>query len=186
MSNSKEKKLKGPMKKIIIVLLLTLMPSYSYCQFHYFYFGGGNNGYSELRYQDKYYTVNPRGLKQFIAETEMPNELKTDLTQQAKKIANKKTISKVAGYGLFLTGAGIMLNEGLSKKEGEEMKSATLFKGLGIAALGGVLHLVIAPGKKDYFNFINKFNEGKNDDKLKLCLKVDYDKQMNYGLALSF
>lgn len=174
------------MQKIIIVLLLTLFSSHSYSQFHHFYFGGSKDVIKGIKYQDKYYSSSPRGLKQFIEETEMSSELKNNLSEQARKIANKRTISGVLVYGGFAVGGGIMFNEVLSKKEGEEVKASTLFKGLGIAAIGGILNLIISPNRKDYFDFINTFNEGQNGDKLKLSLKVDYDKQMNYGVVLSF
>lgn len=174
------------MLKKIIILFIILFSNYSFSQFYYFYRGHSENVITGFKYKDNYYDASPNGLKKFISETEMSSDLKNNLTEQTKKIKTNQIISDIAFFGGFGAGAGIMINEGLNREEGEQMKSSTLFTGLGVAALGGIINLIIKPKKKDYFNFINTFNNGKEEEKIKVGLKIDYTEQMNYGIAISF
>lgn len=173
------------MLKKMIVLLVLLFSNYTFSQFHYFYFGGGKSEPERLKYHDKYYDANPRGLKQFVEETEMSDELKGDLKEQIKKISNKKITSKIFTYGGFGTGAGIMINEVMTTEDGETYNKTNLFKGLGVALAGAIIGYIISPKNKDYYEFVNTFNE-KQNDKINFSLKVDYDRQMNYGFVMSF
>ena len=171
-------------KGLLILFIFTC--NYSFSQFYYFYNGGSGNNLKGFKYQDNYYDVNPKGLKLFINETSMSDEMKSELSNQIKKISSNKTIADVALYGGFGLGAGIMINEALSTEDGEQMKSSTLFTGLGVFALGGIIHLIVGPKKKDYYNFINTFNKGNTEDKIDIALKIDYSQQMNYGIAITF
>ncbi|RKE91901.1 hypothetical protein [Ichthyenterobacterium magnum] len=169
-----------------IFILFILISNYSFSQFYYFHRGNSENVIIGFKYQDNYYDASPKGLKKFINEVEMSNNLKNDLLNQANKIKTNKTISDIAFYGGFGAGAGIMISEALSVDDGEQMKSSTLFTGLGVAALGGIINWIIKPKKKDYYNFINTFNNGKKENKIKVGFKIDYTEQMNYGIAISF
>lgn len=179
------------MKEIItlkkgIIILFILFSNYSFSQFYYFYKGNSENVITGFKYQDNFYDASPKGLEKFINETEMSNELKKDLFEQTKKIRKNQTISSIAFYGGFAVGAGIMTNEALSTGEGEKMKTSTLFTGLGVAVLGGIINWIVKPKKKDYFHFINTFNNDQKESKIDLSLKIDYLDQMNYGIVLSF
>ncbi|GIZ08851.1 hypothetical protein [Flavobacterium sp. UMI-01] len=174
------------MLKKVIIIVFFLFSNYSFSQFHHYYFANSKGSIAGIKYQDKYYSSSSSGLKKFINETEMPDELKNNLNEQARRIATKNIVSGILVYGGFALGGGIMFNEVVNKKDGENPESATLFKGLGIAVLGGVFNFIISPKRKDYFNFINTFNENQNGDKLKVSLKIDYSKQLNYGISMSF
>lgn len=176
----------GVSVKLGLILLLVLLSNYSFSQYHYFYTGTSESVLTGFKYNDNYYDASPSGLKKFVSEVEMPEELKNQLTQQAEKISRNDLISDIALYGGFGVGAAIVINEGLSKKEGEHMKASTAFKGLGIAALGGIINWIVSPKRKDYYNFLNTFNNGKNEEKIKFGLNITYDKQMNYGIAINF
>lgn len=188
-TNSKKQKLfmisKFPVS-IVLIMLFMLTSNYSFSQFHYFYKGGSENEVTGFKYNDNYYDASPAGLKKFINEVEMADGVKADLTAQAKNISRNDLIATISLYGGFGVGAAIVINEGLNKKEGEHMKASTAFTGLGIAALGGIINWIVNPKRKDYYNFVNTFNNGKNQEKIKFGLKIDYDKQMNYGLVIAF
>ena len=171
--------------KNAMILVFLLVSNASFSQFYYFYRGNSENVVTGFKYQDNYYDASPKGLKKFISETQMSDMLKADLTAQTKKMSTNQTISNIALYGGFGVGAGIMINEATSKSDGEQFKSSTLFTGLGVAALGGILNWIIKPKKKDYYNFINTFNNGTKE-KIEVGLKIDYSKQMNYGITIAF
>lgn len=173
------------LKKFLLLICLCTF-NYSFSQFYYFYNGGSGSDVNGFKYQDNYYDVNPKGLKLFTSETTMSDEMRTELSKQLKKISTNNTIANVALYGGFGIGAGIMINEALSKENGEQFKSSTLFTGLGVFALGGIINLIVGPKKKDYYNFINTFNKGTSEDKINIALKIDYSQQMNCGIAITF
>lgn len=175
-----------PTLKKGIIILFILFSNYSFSQFYYFYRGNVENVFTSFQYQDNFYDASPKGLQKFIDETEMSSELKKDLVEQTKKIRTNQTISSIAFYGGFAAGAGIMINEALSTGNGEQMKSSTLFTGLGVAALGGIINLIVKPKKKDYFTFFNTFNNDQKEKKIHVSLKIDYLEHLNYGIALSF
>lgn len=163
------------MKKTItlkkgIIILFILFSNYSFSQFHYFYKDNFANGISGIKYQDNFYDVNAKGLEKFINETEMPTELKKDLFEQTKKIRKNQTISSIALYGGFAGGAGIMINEALNPSDGGKMKSSNLFMGLGVAVLGGIINLIVKPKIKDYFHFVNTFNNNNLQES-----KIDFE-----------
>lgn len=176
----------GVSAKIGLMLLLVFLSNYSFSQYHYFYTGTSDSVLTGFKYNDNYYDASSSGLKKFVSEVEMPEELKSELTQQAKKISRNDLISDIALYGGFGVGAAIVINEGFNKKEGEHMKTSIAFKGLGIAALGGIVNWIASPKRKDYYNFVNTFNKWRNEEKIKFGLHITFDKQMNYGVAINF
>lgn len=175
-----------PILKKLMILLILFISNYSFSQFYYFYRGHSENVVTGFKYQDNYYDASPSGLTKFISETDMSSDVKQDLIAQTKKIKTNKIVSDVAMYGGFGIGAGIMINEALTVEEQEQMSSSTLFTGLGVVVLGGIINLITKPKKKDYFNFINTFNNGKQAAKIDIGLKIDYSEQLNYGIAISF
>lgn len=175
-----------PVFKTGIVIVFLLISNYSFSQFFYFDRGTSEKVVKGFTYQDNYYDTSPNGLKKFISETEMSESLKKDLSAQANIMAKNKTISDIALYGGFGIGAGIMINEALSKSDGEQYNSGTLLAGLGVALLGGVVNWIVKPKIKDYYNFVNTFNNGNKEHKIKVGLKIDHKEQMNYGITLAF
>ena len=103
-----------------------------------------------------------------------------------KNIRTKDLVSNIAGWGLWSAGAGIMLNEALTKnKEGQEFKSSTVFQGLGVVLVGALLKEFIRPKKRHYNNFVNTFNK-KQSEKIRFEVVLNYEKNMNFGLAINF
>ena len=173
--------------KQTILLFILFSNIFCYSQIPTFRNYGGNSiEYNGFKYQDQYYEAKPRGLKTFLEDNEMDAGLKILLTQKMNKIRNKNLTSKITGWGLWGAGAGIMLNEALSKnKEGKEFKSSTIFTGLGVAALGALLKEFIRPKKRHYNDFVNTFNK-KQSEKIKFEIVLNYEKKMNLGLAIIF
>lgn len=169
----------------LLFLIFTSLLSYSQIPVFHNYRGGGEK-YDSFKYKDQYYQARPRGLKAFLDENEMDSKLKMILTEKMKRIRNKDLISNISGWGLWATGAGIMLNEALSKnKEGKEFKSSTIFQGLGVALVGSLLKEFIRPKDKHYNDFVNTFNR-KQSEKIKFKIGLNYDKNLNFGLAINF
>lgn len=174
------------MKKII--LLLTIIFSVkSYSQIPIFHnHGGGTEKYNSFLYKYQYYEARPSGLKTFLNENEMDPKLKITLTEKMQRIRNRDLISKISGWGLWITASGIMLNEGFSKyKQGKNLNGSTLVTGLGVAILGGLLKEFIRPKDKHYNDFINTFNR-KESEKIKFDITCNYNESLNFGLAVSF
>ena len=130
--------------------------------------------------------MSPNGLKKFLKETEMPAELKSNLTNQMQSIKKRKRVADIIFWATFLAGVGIMANEAMSVKEYEKMKSGTLFTGLGIVVGGVLVNIITKPKKKDYLEFFNSFNKSSDANTIKIGFKIDYTRQMNYGIVISF
>jgi hypothetical protein len=173
--------------KQITLLFLIFISSLSFSQIPVFNnYGGSSIEYDGFKYQDQYYEARPRGLKTFLEENEMDSNLKILLTKKMKNIKTKDLVSNIAGWGLWSAGAGIMLNEALSKnKEGKEFKSSTIFTGLGVAVVGALLKEFIRPKKRHYNDFVNTFNK-KQSEKIRFEVVLNYDRNMNYGIAINF
>ena len=173
--------------KQTILLFLIFISSLSFSQIPVFNNYRGNSiEYDGFKYQDQYYEARPRGLKTFLEENEMDSDLKILLTEKMKNIRTKDLVSNIAGWGLWGAGAGIMLNEALTKnKEGQEFKSSTVFQGLGVVLVGALLKEFIRPKKRHYNNFVNTFNK-KQSEKIRFEVVLNYEKNMNFGLAINF
>jgi hypothetical protein len=173
--------------KQTISLFLIFISSLSFSQIPVFNNYRGNSiEYDGFKYQDQYYEARPRGLKTFLEENEMDSDLKILLTEKMKNIRTKDLVSNIAGWGLWSAGAGIMLNEALTKnKEGQEFKSSTVFQGLGVVLVGALLKEFIRPKKRHYNNFVNTFNK-KQSEKIRFEVVLNYEKNMNFGLAINF
>ena len=173
--------------KQTILLFLIFISSLSFSQIPVFNNYRGNSiEYDGFKYQDQYYEARPRGLKTFLEENEMDSDLKILLTEKMKNIRTKDLVSNIAGWGLWSAGAGIMLNEALTKnKEGQEFKSSTVFQGLGVVLVGALLKEFIRPKKRHYNNFVNIFNK-KQSEKIRFEVVLNYEKNMNFGLAINF
>jgi|TARA_B110000967_G_C18785189_1_gene510381 hypothetical protein len=173
--------------KQTILLFLIFISSLSFSQIPVFNNYRGNSiEYDGFKYQDQYYEARPRGLKTFLEENEMDSDLKILLTEKMKNIRTKDLVSNIAGWGLWSAGAGIMLNEALTKnKEGQEFKSSTVFQGLGVVLVGALLKEFIRPKKRHYNNFVNTFNK-KQSEKIRFEVVLNYEKNMNFGLAINF
>ena len=173
--------------KQTILLFLIFISSLSFSQIPVFNNYRGNSiEYDGFKYQDQYYEARPRGLKTFLEENEMDSDLKILLTEKMKNIRTKDLVSNIAGWGLWSAGAGIMLNEALAKnKEGQEFKRSTVFQGLGVVLVGALLKEFIRPKKRHYNNFVNTFNK-KQSEKIRFEVVLNYEKNMNFGLAINF
>ena len=170
--------------KQTILLFLFFISSLSFSQIPKFNNYGGNSiEYDQFKYQDQYYEARPRGLKTFLEQNEMDSDLKILLTEKMKNIRTKDLVSNIAGWGLWGAGAGIMLNEALSKHE--EAKSSTIFQGLGVVLVGALLREFIRPKKRHYNDFVNTFNK-KQSEKIRFGVVINYERNMNYGIAINF
>lgn len=174
------------MKKLILFFTL-LLSTLSYSQTHVFHnYRGTTESYISFKYKNQYYQARPKGLKAFLNENKMDSNLKLVLTEKMKKIRNKDLISNIAGWGLWATGGAIMINEALTKNnKGEKLNSNTLFKGLGIAAIGALLKELIRPKDRHYNDFINTFNR-KQSDKIKFDIGLNFQENLNFGIAINF
>ena len=174
------------MKQRTLLFLIFISPI-AFSQIPRFHtYSAASNAYNSFKYQDQYYEARPRGLKTFLEENEMDSNLKIVLTEKMRTIKNKDFISNIAGWGLWSAGAVIMLQEALSKnKEGKEFKSSTIFTGLGVAVAGALLKELIRPKKRHYNEFINTFNK-KQSKKIKFGVVLNYEKNMNFGIAVDF
>ena len=93
-----------------------------------------------------------------------------------KNIRTKDLVSNIAGWGLWGAGAGIMLNEALSKHE--EAKSSTIFQGLGVVLVGALLREFIRPKKRHYNDFVNTFNKKQSEKVVDKILQTQPDAQV--------
>ncbi len=167
-------------------LLCTFVSGLIYAQDYQFYEVRSENLVG-FEYMDKYYEANPKGMMKFIEENEMPETLRQDLTAQVDRIRTKRTLSDITFWGGLAAGAGIMINEAVTVEEGEQMSTGTLFTGLGVFAASGLVNwLFIKPKRKDYYNFVNTFNEQVEKNKIKIGFKLNWDQGPNYGLVISF
>lgn len=174
--------------KHITLIFLIFISSISYSQIPtYNNYGGNPNGNDGFRYQDQYYETSPRGLKTFLEENEMDSDLKILLTEKMQNIKTKNLVSNIAGWGLWSAGTGIILNEVLSKKniERKEFNTSTTFTGIGVVIAGALLKQFIRPKKRHYNDFVNTFNR-KQSKKIIFEVALNYERNMNYGIAIKF
>ncbi len=176
--------------KRFILLLFIFSANYSFSQFNTIpmYYGGGNDGFSQFVYNNQYYDRNPRGLKKFLEETEMTDDLRKDLSAQLKNIYKKKAVSfsgeVLALSGFVLFGSNVV--SGSSESSGEKKLTNVGRAGLVMFLSGIAVKFITCPRKKDYLKFVNTFNSKEKDKPIIISLKADYDRQTNFGLAITF
>ena len=176
--------------KRFVLLLFIFSANYSFSQFNAIpmYYGGGNDGFSQFVYNNQYYDRNPRGLKKFLEETEMTDDLRKDLSAQLKSINKKKAVSfsgeVVALTGFVLFGSNVV---SASNESSEEKKMTNVGRAGLVMFLSGIaVKFITCPRKKDYLKFVNTFNSKEKDKPIIISLKADYDRQTNFGLAITF
>lgn len=178
--------------KKFILLLFIFSANYSFSQFNTIpiYYGGGNDGFSQFVYNNQYYDRNPRGLKKFLEEAEMTDDLRKDLSAQLKKIYKKKAVSfsgeVVALTGFVLFGSNVVSGSSESKSSEEKKLTNVGRAGLVMFLSGIAVKFITSPRKKDYLKFVNTFNSKEKEKPIIISLKVDYDRQTNFGLAMTF
>jgi hypothetical protein len=170
---------------ILFLFILITNASFSQINTFYYYGGGGSNSFNEFRYNNQYYDKSPKGLQTFLSETEMSENLRNDLTSQLKTIKKKKIIS-FSGMLLATAGFVITANEILTSDKENTERSSTAFIGMGMFCSGIAVNLLTSPSKKKYLDFINTFNKENKDIPIIITLKVDYVRQTNLGLVMSF
>lgn len=173
----------------LILILFVFSANYCFSQFNTIpIYYGGNDGFSQFVYNNQYYDRNPRGLKKFLEDAEMTDDLRKDLTAQLKSINKKKAVSfsgeVVALTGFILFGSNVI---SASNDSNEEKKLTNVGRaGLAMFLSGIAVKVIAGPHKKDYLKFINTFNAKEKEKPIIISLKVDYDRQTNFGLAMTF
>ena len=146
-----------------------------------------------FKYNDVIYRTKSKDLKRFIDNVEMSKQLKENLFAQYDIIKVKERISKGFFYGglgatvyFFIDGVLDANNYGSSqdKAYNKAIQKGTI-KALSAGVIGAVVHLLVKPKKKHYLSFINSFNK-EHHQNVSVNFKLNYIKQFNYGLVVSF
>ena len=145
-----------------------------------------------FKYNDVVYKTKSKDLKRFINDIEMSKQLKENLFAQYHVIKVKERISKGFFYGglgasvYFFIDGSIDSNKYYSQSETyNNVFQKGVVKALSVGVIGTVVHLLVKPKKKHYLNFINSFNKEYHHN-VSVNFKLNYTKQFNYGLVVSF
>jgi len=170
---------------ILFLFIFITNSSFSQINTFYYYGGSGSNSFNEFKYNNQYYDKSPKGLQKFLSETEMSENLRKELNSQLKTIKKKKIIS-FSGMLLATAGFVIAANEILTSDKENNERSSTAFIGMGMFCSGIAVNLLTSPSKKRYLDFINTFNKENKDSPIIITVKIDFVRQSNLGLVMSF
>lgn len=139
--------------------------------------------FSNFHYNYIYYEANVKGFEEFLENTEFDDqELKKELTDQVKSMKSRKLLGDVVTYSTFTISATILLasTSDVQKFNNVKLPAFALFSG------GLITGLILKPGSKDYYKFINTFNMKNKSTPLRISYKIVYENSLQTGIVLNF
>lgn len=136
-----------------------------------------------FHYNYLYYPANSKGFEEFLEKTEFDDqELKTELMHQVKNMKSRQLLGDVITYSTFAISTTILLTSMSNDQKFNDVKlpAFALFSG------GVITGLIIKPGKKDYYKFINTFNLKNKSTPLRISYKIVYDNSLQTGIVFNF
>ncbi|OHD55505.1 MAG: hypothetical protein A2096_03885 [Spirochaetes bacterium GWF1_41_5] len=135
-----------------------------------------------------YFTLNYRGLKEYMAHLEDTNqEMYRNLMPEFQKIKKRKSASIIISLVLTLTGGGIaaysIYKTVNSTNSTVELNSNVIIVGVCIATVGLSGFKLFAPSRNTYLRFVNRHNSLYPENPLEFSFRYE---NKHPGLALTY